>query len=67
MDFLLHVIPLITYDIHYWFIQSRSLYVKNLNFKTSDESLKKHFGDNMKCGSIRSVKVKLRVSWLAFY
>ncbi|XP_010914288.1 multiple RNA-binding domain-containing protein 1 isoform X2 [Elaeis guineensis] len=42
-------------------VESRSLFVKNLNFKTSDESLKKHFGDNMKNGSIRSGKVKKHI------
>lgn len=39
-------------------IESRSVFVKNLNFKTSDESLKDHFEKIMKCGSIKSVKVK---------
>ncbi|XP_062096184.1 multiple RNA-binding domain-containing protein 1 isoform X2 [Humulus lupulus] len=39
-------------------VESRSLFVKNLNFKTSDETLKKHFIDHMKKGSILSVKVK---------
>lgn len=38
-------------------IQSRSLFVKNLNFKTSDESLKKHFIEHVKKGKILSVKV----------
>lgn len=38
-------------------IQSRSLFVKNLNFKTSDESLKKHFIEHVKKGRILSVKV----------
>ncbi|XP_038980805.1 multiple RNA-binding domain-containing protein 1 [Phoenix dactylifera] len=42
-------------------VESRSLFVKNLNFQTSDESLKKHFSDNMKSGSIRSVKVKKHI------
>lgn len=42
-------------------VESRSLFVKNLNFKTSDESLKKHFSNNMKSGSIKSVKVKKHV------
>ncbi|CAH9145739.1 unnamed protein product [Cuscuta epithymum] len=41
-------------------IESRSLYVKNLNFTTSDESLKKHFVGNMNNGEIRSVRVKKR-------
>ncbi|KAF4362485.1 uncharacterized protein LOC115696685 isoform X2 [Cannabis sativa] len=39
-------------------VESRSLFVKNLNFKTTEESLKKHFIDHMKKGSILSVKVK---------
>lgn len=39
-------------------VESRSLYVKNLNFKTLDECLRKHFSEIMKNGSIRSVKVK---------
>ncbi|KAH6776205.1 nucleotide/nucleic acid binding protein [Perilla frutescens var. hirtella] len=42
-------------------IESRSLYVKNLNFKTSDESVKKHFADHMKGGRILSVRVKKHV------
>ncbi|CAI9090689.1 OLC1v1025512C3 [Oldenlandia corymbosa var. corymbosa] len=39
-------------------VESRSLYVKNLNFKTSDESLRKHFADQMKQGKLLSVRVK---------
>ena len=39
------------------FFQSRTLYVKNLNFKTSDESLKKYFSEQVKEGSILSAKV----------
>ena len=39
--------------------QPRSLFVKNLNFKTSGESLRKHFIENMKEGKIRSVRVIL--------
>lgn len=39
-------------------IESRSLFVKNLNFKTSDESLKKHFGEHMKEGKILSIRIK---------
>ncbi|KAJ0980850.1 hypothetical protein J5N97_009105 [Dioscorea zingiberensis] len=41
--------------------ESRTVYVKNLNFKTSDEILKKHFSDHMNKGSIRSVKVKTHI------
>ncbi|KAG4958428.1 hypothetical protein JHK87_035061 [Glycine soja] len=39
-------------------VQARSLFVKNLNFKTIDESLRKHLTEHMKEGSILSVKVK---------
>ncbi|XP_060191677.1 uncharacterized protein LOC132621427 isoform X2 [Lycium barbarum] len=39
-------------------VESRSLYVKNLNFKTSDESLKEHFTNHIKDGRILSVRVK---------
>lgn len=39
-------------------VESRSLFVKNLNFKTSDESLKKHFSEHVKEGRILSVRVK---------
>ncbi|KAH9790124.1 nucleotide binding [Citrus sinensis] len=39
-------------------VESRSLFVKNLNFKTSDENLRKHFGEHIKEGRILSVKVK---------
>ena len=42
-----------------YFLQSRSLFVKNLNFKTSDESLRKHFSEHMKGGRILSAKVYL--------
>ncbi|KAL6546193.1 hypothetical protein OROMI_021914 [Orobanche minor] len=39
---------------------SRSLYVKNLNFKTSDESVKQHFSEHMKGGKILSVKKHIK-------
>ncbi|ONK55952.1 uncharacterized protein A4U43_C10F2630 [Asparagus officinalis] len=42
-------------------VESRSVFVKNLNFKTSDESLKKHFNNNIKSGSIKSAMVKKHV------
>ncbi|XP_071920921.1 uncharacterized protein [Coffea arabica] len=42
-------------------VESRSLYVKNLNFKTSDESLKKHFIRHLKEGRVQSVRVKKHV------
>lgn len=38
-------------------LQARSLFVKNLNFKTTDESLRNHFSELMKEGRILSVKV----------
>ncbi|EXB75133.1 Multiple RNA-binding domain-containing protein 1 [Morus notabilis] len=38
-------------------VESRTVFVKNLNFKTSDESLKKHFVEHMKEGTILSAKV----------
>lgn len=43
--------------------QSRSLYVTNLNFKTSDENLWKHVSDNMKEGKILSVRVSTSHIW----
>ncbi|KAH6757462.1 nucleotide/nucleic acid binding protein [Perilla frutescens var. hirtella] len=39
-------------------IESRSLFVKNLNFKTSDEGLKRHFTDHMTEGRVLSVRIK---------
>ncbi|KAF6136624.1 hypothetical protein GIB67_016080 [Kingdonia uniflora] len=39
-------------------LQSRSLFVKNLNFKTTDEGLKEHFNKHVRQGSIRNVTVK---------
>ncbi|XP_068634318.1 uncharacterized protein [Aristolochia californica] len=39
-------------------VESRSVFVKNLNFKTTDDSLRKHFTENLKEGRICSVKVK---------
>lgn len=42
-------------------LQSRSVFVKNLNFKTADESLKKHFSDHMKEGRILSARVIILV------
>ncbi|CAA2964808.1 multiple RNA-binding domain-containing 1 isoform X1 [Olea europaea subsp. europaea] len=38
-------------------IESRTLHVKNLNFKTSDENLKRHFTERMKEGRILSVRI----------
>ncbi|KAI4297016.1 hypothetical protein L6164_036928 [Bauhinia variegata] len=42
-------------------VEARSLFVKNLNFKTSDESLKQHFGKHIKDGRILSAKVKKHI------
>ncbi|CAN6236209.1 unnamed protein product [Urochloa humidicola] len=42
-------------------VESRSVFVKNLNFKTSDESLRQHFSTKLKSGSLKSVKVKKHV------
>ncbi|XP_047321767.1 multiple RNA-binding domain-containing protein 1 [Impatiens glandulifera] len=42
-------------------IESRSVFVKNLNFKTTDESLKKYFDEKLKEGKILSVSVKKHV------
>ncbi|GAB2284110.1 hypothetical protein Dimus_018581 [Dionaea muscipula] len=39
-------------------IESRSLFIKNLNFKTSDESLRKHLSENMRDGRILSIRIK---------
>ncbi|OMO70462.1 hypothetical protein CCACVL1_18897, partial [Corchorus capsularis] len=39
-------------------IESRSLFVKNLNFKTSEENLKNHFTEFVKEGRIQSVRIK---------
>lgn len=39
-------------------VESRSLFVKNLNFRTSEESLRKHFSESIKGGKILSVRVK---------
>lgn len=42
-------------------VESRSLFVKNLNFKTTDESLRNHFSEQMKEGRILSAKVKKHI------
>ncbi|KAG2574631.1 hypothetical protein PVAP13_7KG345900 [Panicum virgatum] len=42
-------------------VESRSVFVKNLNFKTTDESLSQHFSTKIKSGSHKSVKVKKHV------
>ncbi|XP_010529287.1 PREDICTED: multiple RNA-binding domain-containing protein 1 isoform X2 [Tarenaya hassleriana] len=41
--------------------ESRMLYVKNLNFKTSDETLKKHLSELVKQGQILSVRIKMHI------
>ncbi|KAL6531967.1 hypothetical protein OROGR_013937 [Orobanche gracilis] len=38
--------------------ESRTLFVKNLNFQTTEESLRKHLNEHIKEGRILSVKVK---------
>lgn len=42
-------------------VESRSLFVKNLNFKTNEEKLKEHFTQNLKEGKIFSVKITKHV------
>ncbi|XP_074269946.1 multiple RNA-binding domain-containing protein 1-like isoform X2 [Silene latifolia] len=42
-------------------VESRSLHVKNLNFKSTGEGLRKHISENMKEGKIRSVKIQQHV------
>ncbi|KAL2609507.1 hypothetical protein R1flu_028080 [Riccia fluitans] len=41
-------------------IQTGSIFVKNLNFSTTPESLKKHFQQLVKHGSLRSVKISTK-------
>ncbi|XP_024381120.1 uncharacterized protein [Physcomitrium patens] len=42
--------------------QARSLFVKNLNFSTTEVSLKKHFDQKITQGSVRSVTIKKKQS-----
>ncbi|GJN26487.1 hypothetical protein PR202_gb14419 [Eleusine coracana subsp. coracana] len=42
-------------------VESRSVFVKNLNFKTTDDSLKQHFSAKLNSRSLKSVKVKKHV------
>ncbi|XP_031480603.1 uncharacterized protein LOC116250805 [Nymphaea colorata] len=42
-------------------LESRSVFVKNLNFSTAEESLRKHFSDNLKSGNILSAKIKRHI------
>ncbi|CAM8993641.1 unnamed protein product [Rhodiola kirilowii] len=39
-------------------VESQTLYVKNLNFKTTEDSLRQHFARNLKEGKISSIKIK---------
>ncbi|CAN6448796.1 unnamed protein product [Victoria cruziana] len=39
-------------------LESRSVFVKNLNFSTTEESLRKYFSENLKSGNILSAKIK---------
>ncbi|PKA62790.1 Polyadenylate-binding protein 2 [Apostasia shenzhenica] len=55
---LMEQIAAVLEEIDHDRIESRSVFIKNLNFKTTDESLKEHFSRNMKHASIKSVKVK---------
>ncbi|XP_078171883.1 uncharacterized protein LOC144565914 isoform X2 [Carex rostrata] len=47
-------------------VESTSLYVKNLNFRTTEEILKQHFSNNIKSGSIRSVEIKKGFGFIEF-
>lgn len=40
--------------------ESRSVFIKNLNFKTTEIMLRNHFQQIMKEGSLRSVKIKMK-------
>ncbi|KAF3789922.1 putative RNA-binding protein 19 [Nymphaea thermarum] len=42
-------------------LESRSVFVKNLNFSTAEESLRKHFSENLKSGNILSAKIKRHI------
>ncbi|KAF5944668.1 hypothetical protein HYC85_018745 [Camellia sinensis] len=53
-----HVEGIADADIDPERIESRSLFVKNLNFKTSDEALRKYFSEQIKEGKVLSVRVK---------
>ncbi|KAI4370303.1 hypothetical protein MLD38_018667 [Melastoma candidum] len=56
-----HVEGLVDTDIDPDRVESRSVFVKNLSFKTSCEALKSHFMAQMKDGKILSVRVKRHV------
>ncbi|XP_030470431.2 uncharacterized protein LOC115688674 isoform X2 [Syzygium oleosum] len=53
-----HVEGLLDVDVDSDRIESRSLFVKNLSSKTSDETLKSHFNKQMKEGRILSITIK---------
>lgn len=55
------VVELTEADVDNDRIESRTIYVKNLNFKTSEEDIKKHFTEHMKGGKLLSVRVKKHV------
>ncbi|KZV41921.1 multiple RNA-binding domain-containing protein 1-like [Dorcoceras hygrometricum] len=55
------VVELTEADVDNDRIESRTLYVKNLNFKTSEVDVKNHFTKHMKGGKLLSVRVKKHV------
>ncbi|XP_075481451.1 multiple RNA-binding domain-containing protein 1-like isoform X1 [Primulina tabacum] len=55
------VVELTEADVDNDRIESRTIYVKNLNFKTSEVDVKKHFTEHMKGGKLLSVRVKKHV------
>ena len=46
--------------------QARSVFVKNLNFSTTEASLKKHFEQKISQGAVRSVTVRFTLWTLLF-
>lgn len=46
--------------------QARSVFVKNLNFSTTEASLKQHFEQKIFQGAVRSVTVRFTLSTLLF-
>ncbi|KAJ7554372.1 hypothetical protein O6H91_06G137600 [Diphasiastrum complanatum] len=42
--------------------QARSVFIKNLNFKTTEASIKKHFEKHVQRGSVRKVTIKSKLS-----
>ncbi|XP_073154401.1 uncharacterized protein [Henckelia pumila] len=55
------VVELTEADVDNDRIESRTIYVKNLNFKTSEADIKKHFTEHMKGGKLLSVRVKKHI------